>query len=127
MRNKAAIHPNTRIAAFVRGVREFAEASVVALVLGFVIFLIGVPLALGVRVVHESLSRLARLGGEIGPVAEAMVAVPGVVGGLMLTVIFAGTLVGFFRWRGRALRRRSHASDVATEEVPARQLRRAES
>jgi hypothetical protein len=96
------------------------------LAFGFAIFLIGLPLALGVRVVHESLSWLARFGGETGPVAEALVSVASVAGGITLAVVFARVLVGFFRWRG-ALRRGSRASDPATEPAHARQLRTAES
>jgi len=126
MRNKAAIHSNTGIASFVRGVREFAEASLVALAFAFAIFLIGLPLALSVRIVHESLSWLAGLGGEMGPVAEALVMIASVVGGMMLTAVFAIALVGFFRWRS-ALRRESRTSDPATERVLVRELRTAES
>jgi len=126
MRNKAAVDPDTRFNSFMRSSRAFAGASLVALAFGFAVFLIGLPLALGVRVVHEGLSWLARLGGETGPVAEALVSVASVVGGIMLTVVFARALIGFLRWRG-ALRRGSRARDRAAEAILARQLRTAES
>jgi hypothetical protein len=126
MRNEAAVDPDTGFKSFMRSSRAFAGASLVALAFGFAVFLIGLPLALGVRVVHESLSWLARLGGETGPVAEALVSVASVVGGIMLTVVFARALIGFFRWRG-ALRRGSRAGDRAAEAILARQLRIAES
>src|SRR3954468_8162555 len=64
MRNKASIHRHTGITSFWEGVRAFAEASLLALAFGFAILLIGVPLALSVRIVYESLSWLARIGGE---------------------------------------------------------------
>jgi hypothetical protein len=107
MRNKAAVDPDTGFNSFMRSSRAFAGASLVALAFGFAVFLIGLPLALGVRVVHEGLSWLARLGGETGPVAEALVSIASVVGGIMLTVVFARALIAFFRWRG-ALRRAAH-------------------
>jgi len=126
MRNNAAIHHNTGLASLLQGVRAFAEVSVVVLAFGFAIFLIGLPLVLGVRVVHESLSWLARSGGQMSPVAEALVSVASVGGGIVLTIVLARVLVGFFRWRG-ALRRGSRASDPAAEPVHPRQLRTAES
>jgi hypothetical protein len=125
MRKKAASHRNTGMASFARGVRAFAEATLVALAFGFAIFLIGLPLALSVRVVHESLSWLVQLGGDVGPAAE-VVTVASVVGGIMLTAVFAAALVRFFRWRG-ALRRESRTSDPGTEPVLVRQLRTAAS
>jgi len=62
----------------------------------------------------------------MGPVAEALVMIASVVGGMMLTAVFAIALVGFFRWRS-ALRRESRTSDPATERVLVRELRTAES
>jgi len=126
MRNTAAIHRDTGLGSFLRGVRAFAEASLVALAFGFAIFLIGLPLALGVRVVHESVSWVARLGGEIGPLGDALVSIAGVVGGIVLTAVFARALVGFFRRRG-ALRRKSRTSDPAAEPLRAHFPRAAES
>jgi hypothetical protein len=125
MTNNAVVHRNTGVASFLRGVRALAEASLVALAFGFVIFLIGLPLALSVRVVHESFSGLARLGEETGPLAVALVSIAAVVGGIMLTAVFARAVVGF-EWRG-ALRQKSPTSDRAIESVPARQLRTAAS
>jgi hypothetical protein len=121
MTNNAVIHRNTGVASFLRGVRAFAEASLVVLGFGFVIFLIGLPLALSVRVVHQSFSWLARFGGETGPLADALVSVAAVVGGITLTAVFARALVGFW-WRG-TLRRKNWTRDGATEPVPARRLR----
>jgi len=46
MKTNAAVHRNTGIGSFLRGVRAFAEASLVALAFGVAIFLIGLPLAL---------------------------------------------------------------------------------
>jgi hypothetical protein len=102
MRNKAAIHRHSGITSFWEGVRAFAEASLLALAFGFAILLIGVPLALSVRIVYESLSWLARIGGEMGAVVHTLVSVASVVGGMILTAVVARGLVGFFRWR-RAL------------------------
>jgi len=125
MRNEAAVHPETGIGSFVRGLQALAEASLVAFAFGLVIFLIGLPLALGVRVVHEGLSWLARLGGEMGPVADALLSAASVVGGIALTVMFARALAKFFRRRG-TLHRRSRPSDPTTGPVHARRLRTAE-
>lgn len=108
-----------------RVVRAFAEAAVVALAFGFTILLIGLPVVLSVRLAHESLSWLARLGGEMGPVADAVVSIASVVGGIALAAVLVRGLVGFFRWR-RALRGDSRSSDTATEPAHPRQLRTAE-
>jgi hypothetical protein len=126
MRTKAAIHRNTGIASFVRSVRAFVEASLVALAFAVTIFLIGLPLAVSIRVVHESSSWLARLGGEMDPLTDALVSVAAVVGGIILTAVFARALVGFFRWR-RTLRPRRASGHVRTESLLARQMRIAES
>jgi len=109
MKTNAAVHRNTGIGSFLRGVRAFAEASLVALAFGVAIFLIGLPLALSVRVMRESFSWLARLGGEMGPLTDALVSVAAVAAGFVLTAAFARALIGVFRWRG-ALRRNSRAA-----------------
>ena len=126
MRNKAAIHRHTEITSFWEGIRAFAGVSLLALAFGFAILLIGVPLALSARVLYESLSWLARLGGEMGAVVQTLVSVASVVGGIIVTAVFTRGLVGFFRWR-RALRgeRRTHA--IMTDSPFRGQLRTAES
>ena len=126
MRNKAAIYRHTGIASFWQGVRAFAEASLLALAFGFAILLIGVPLALSVRVVYESLSWLARLGGEMGAVVQTLVSVASVVGGIIVTAVFTRGLVGFFRWR-RALRGENRTNAITTDSSFPGQLRAAES
>ena len=126
MRNKAAIHRQTGITSFWQGVRAFAEASLIALAFGFAILLIGVPLALSVRVVYERLSWLARLGGEMGPVVQTLVSVASVVGGIIATAVFTSGLVGFFRWR-RALRGENRTHAIVTDSSFPRQPRTAES
>jgi hypothetical protein len=96
-----------------RVVRAFAETALVALAFGFAILLIGLPIALGVRLVHESLSWLARLKGEMGVAVEALVWIATVVGGIILTAAFARVVVGFFRRRG-ALRAEARNRDAPT-------------
>lgn len=126
MSNNAAIHRHTGITSFWQGVRAFAGASLVALGFGFAILLIGVPLALSVRVVYEGLSWLARLGGEMGAVVQMLVSVASVVGGIAMTAVFTTGLVGFFRWR-RALRGESRTDAITTDSSFPGQLRTAES
>ena len=116
MRNITIVHRHAGITSFSQGVRAFAEASLVALAFGFAIFLIGLPVALSVRVMYESLSWLAGIGGEMGPVAEALVSVASVVGGVILTAVFTRGLVGFFRWR-RGLRNENRTTDIPTDRV----------
>ena len=126
MRNTAAIHRHTEITSFWEGVRAFAGVSLLALAFGFAILLIGVPLALSVRGVHESLSWLARLGGEMSPVVQTLVSVASVGGGIIVTAVFTRGLVGFFRWR-RALRGGSRTHVILTDSSFPGQLRTAES
>jgi hypothetical protein len=97
MRTKTAAHRHTGIVSFLRGVRAFVEASLVVLAFGITILLIGLPIALSVRLVHESFSWLARLGGEMGLITDAVVSIAAVVGGVILTAVFASALVGFLR------------------------------
>ncbi len=70
---------------FGRGLRTIAEASLVA-ALGFsvAVLLIGTPIALLVRGLHEGLSWLTRLGDMTGPLIEALVAVASSLGGVLL-------------------------------------------
>ena len=53
-------HRNPGIASFVRVVRAFAEASLAAVAFAVAILLIGLPIALVVRVVHDGVQWLAR-------------------------------------------------------------------
>jgi hypothetical protein len=101
VRNEAAAHRNGGIAPLVRVVRAFAEASVVMLAFVFAILLVGLPIAMSVRAVHEGLSWLARRGGEMGAATEVLVSVASIVGGIIATAAFARVLVGLFRWNGR--------------------------
>jgi hypothetical protein len=101
VRNEAAAHRNGGIASLVRVVRAFAEASVVMLAFVFAILLVGLPIAMSVRAVHEGLSWLARRGGEMGAATEVLVSGASVVGGIIATAAFARVLVGLFRWNGR--------------------------
>jgi hypothetical protein len=86
---------------FVRVIRAFAEASLVALGFAFAILVIGTPIALIVRGLHEGLSWLARLVGDPSSMIDALVSVSAVAGGVFLTAVFIRLLVGFFHWRRR--------------------------
>jgi hypothetical protein len=86
---------------FVRVIRGFAEGSLAALVFAFAILLIGIPIALIVRGLHEGLSWLVRLGSEMPGLTEALVAVSSVAGGLGIALLVATLVVRFFHWRGR--------------------------
>jgi hypothetical protein len=116
MRNITVVHRHAGITSFSQGVRALAEVSLVALAFGLAIFLIGLPVALSVRVMYESVSWLAGMGGEMGPIAEAVVSVASVVGGIILIGGFTTGLVGFFRWR-RTLREENRITDLPTDRV----------
>ena len=109
--------PHETIAAFARGLRAFAEASLVA-GLGFsvVVLLIGTPIALLVRGLYEGLSWLTRSGDMTGPFIEALVAVASSVGGVTLFALAARTVVRRF-WQRRESRLRMK-SNVSTSEKP---------
>ena len=126
MRNNAAIDRNGVLASFVRVIWAFAGASLIALAFGFAILLIGLPIALSVRVVHESLSWLVRWRGEVGAAAEALVSVASVLGGIVLTAAFARALVGIFRSR-RALGGEARSRNAGIQPALGRELRPAES
>ena len=105
---------------FVRVVRGFAEASLVALAFAGAILLIGTPIALIVRGLHEGLSWLVRLGGDMSALVQALVSVSSVVGGLVIAAVFATLLVRLFRWR------HTFRARVISGENPHTQLRRQE-
>jgi hypothetical protein len=84
--------------------RAVAEASIVALAFGFIILLVGLPIAFSVRIVGEGISWLA------GSSAAT------VVGGVIATAAVARALVGFFRWR-RDLRRGTRSAGIGPAEA----------
>jgi hypothetical protein len=89
------------LTSFVRVIRGFAEGSLVALGFAVAILLIGAPLALLARGVHEGVSWLAALRGETSALMEAFVSVSSVVGTVILVGVLVRLLVGFFSWRRR--------------------------
>jgi hypothetical protein len=99
MNNTPATPQMDATVSFVRVVRGFAEASLVALAFAGAILLIGMPIALLVRGLHEGLSWLVGLGGHMSALVQALVSVSSVVGGLVIAAVFATLLVRFFRWR----------------------------
>ena len=86
---------------FMRVIRGFAEGALVALGFALAILLIGTPLALLARGVHEGLSWLVRLRGETSALMEALVTVSSVLGTVILVAVFVRLLVGFSNWRRR--------------------------
>jgi hypothetical protein len=99
--NKLTTRQRGGITSFARVIRGFVEASLVALGFAFAILLIGTPTALIARGLHEGLSWLARLRGDLSTFAEALVSASSVAGGIVLAVVFVRLLVGFFNWRRR--------------------------
>jgi hypothetical protein len=110
------------IASFVRLSRGFAEASLLAMGLAVVLLLIGTPVALIVRGLHEGLSWLVRLRGDASPLLDAIVSVSSVIGGIVLTAALVRRLVGFFGRRRRLRARRpagqEHATRARGKDVP---------
>lgn len=84
---------------FHRVMRGFAEASLVVVAVAFAIVLIGIPIALIVRGLHEGLSWLVRLGGGMSAPVQALVSVSSVAGGLVIAAVLGRLLVRFFHWR----------------------------
>src|SRR3954453_13015541 len=93
MSNRPIAPYRDRTMSFVRVIRGFAEASVAALVFAFAILLIGIPIALIVRGLHEGLSWLVRLGSEMSGLTEPLVAVSSVAGGLGIALLVAPLVV----------------------------------
>jgi hypothetical protein len=108
--------------AFGRGLRTIAEASLVA-GLGFsgAVLLIGTPIALLVRALHEGLSWLTRFGDMTSPFIEALVAVASSLGGVVLFALAVRFVLGRFRQR-RASRHRMKSSDRTSEKALGHQL-----
>jgi hypothetical protein len=105
---------------FVRVIRGFAEGSLAAVGFALAILLLGTPLALFVRGLHEGLSWVAGLRGDTSPLVEAVVSVSSIAGGLVLAVVFARLLVGFFEWRRTFRARVSSGSTPTTRLDPSR-------
>jgi hypothetical protein len=101
MNNRRATRQRDVTASFVRAMRGFAEASLVALAFGCAILLIGMPIALIVRGVHEGLSWLVGRGGDMSALAQALVSFSSVAGGIVITAALARLLVRGFHWRRR--------------------------
>jgi len=95
-------------------IRGFAEGSLVAVGFGLAILLIGTPLALLARGVHDGLSWLVGLGSETSGLMAAFVSVSSVLGSVILVVAFVRLLVAFFSWRRRLRGRVSRAETANT-------------
>jgi hypothetical protein len=106
---------------FIRVIRGFAEASLVAVAFAFAILLIGTPVALIVRGLHEALSWIVRSAGEMPVVADALVSVSSVTGGVVIAAVIARLLVRTFHWR-RMLRARVISSEVPRPPAARRPL-----
>ena len=103
MNNTNATPRADSLAALARVLRGFAEGSLVVLGFAVAILLIGTPLALLFRTVHDGMSWLVASGGETSVLRDAFVSVSGVVGGVVLLAVFVRLLAGFFNWRRRFL------------------------
>ena len=101
MDNRTATSRVGALRSFIRVVREFAEGSLVVLGFALAILLIGTPLALLARGVHEGLSWLVAFRGETSALMDALVSVSGLLGTVILVAVFVRLLVGFFDWRRR--------------------------
>jgi hypothetical protein len=101
MDNRTATSRVGALRSFIRVIRGFAEGSLVVLGFALAILLIGTPLALMARGVHEGLSWLVALRGETSALTEAFVSVSSVVGIVILVAALVRLLVGFFNWRRR--------------------------
>jgi len=85
------------LTSFTRGARAIGVASLLAAVaLPAVVLLLGAPLALLVRTLHEGLSWLTRAGGMTSPFIEASIAFASAVSGLALFALSARVLLRFY-------------------------------
>jgi hypothetical protein len=82
MDNRTGTARNSALTSLVRVIRGFAEGSLVALGFAVAILLIGTPLALFVRGLHEGLSWLVRLSGDTSALMEGLVSISSVAGAL---------------------------------------------
>jgi hypothetical protein len=101
MNNRNATSRVGGLRSFIRVIRGFAEGSLVALGFALAILLIGTPLALLARGVHEGLAWLVGLRSETSALMGAFVSVSSAVAIVILVVMFVRLLVGFFEWRRR--------------------------
>ena len=102
MDNRTSTSRVAGLTSFIRVIRGFAEGSLVVLGFALAILLIGTPLALLARGVHEGLSWLVALRGETSALTEAFVSVSSVVGTVILVAVLVRLLIGFFNWRRRS-------------------------
>ena len=109
---------------FGRVIRGIAEGSLAAVAFAFAILLIGIPIALIVRGLHEGLSWVVRLGGEMSGLVEALVSVSSTVGGLLIALAVAALLVRFFHWRD-TFRPRVISGDPTHADVGRQEIGRA--
>jgi len=116
MDNRTSTSRVTGLTSLMRVIRGFAEGSLVVLGFPLAILLIGTPLALLARGVHEGLSWLVALRGETSALIEAFVSVVTVLGTVILVAVFVRLLVGFFNWR-RTFRARGSSRGTANTRL----------
>jgi hypothetical protein len=116
MNNHLEHRDRTGAARVLRIIRGFAEASLVAVTFALAILVIGTPIALLVRALHDGLSWLVGLGGDMAAMERVLVSVGSTVGGIALTAVFARAIVVFFHWP-RTVRERV-TSAYAHDYVP---------
>jgi hypothetical protein len=116
MNNSLEHRDRTAAVPVLRIIRGFAEASLVAVAFALAILVIGTPIALLVRGLHDSLSWFVGLGGEMAATERMLVSVVSTVGGIAVTAVFARAIVVFFHWR-RTVRDRV-TSAYAHDHVP---------
>ena len=116
MDNRTSTSGVSGLTSFIRVIRGFAEGSLVVLGFALAILLIGTPLALLARGVHEGLSWFVALRGETSALVDAFVSVSTVIGTVILVASFVRLLVAFFNWRRkfRVRGRRHSAHDAGT-------------
>jgi hypothetical protein len=118
MDNRISTSKAGAMKSFIRVVRGFAEGSLVVLGFALAILLIGTPLALLARGVHEGLSWLVALRGEASALMEAFVSVSTVLVTVTLVAVFVRLLVAFFNWRRRFRTGRSSGGGAKTRLNP---------
>jgi len=126
MNNRTANRRVDSLRSLLRVSRGFAEGSMVALGFGLAILLIGTPLALLVRGVHDGLSWLVGLGGEPTVLMDAVVYFSSMVGTVILVALLFRLLVGFLHWR-RRFRARVSSGRTADTRVNSHQIAEAAS
>lgn len=118
MDNRIATSEAGGLTSFLRVVRGFAEASLLSLGFGLAILLIGTPLALLARGVHEGLLLLVALRGETSALTEAFVSASTVIGTVILIAAFVRLLGAFFKWRRRIRARAASGRAAKTASNP---------